>query len=266
MAAITLLRRQNIRHYNGKTIILPSWKGGDKGHGNLAVPDVYDNETIQNYPIGTKFLDADRIFYYGYNTTEDATATKANIGVFCAVVAKDSLTLTATAYAAGSTEIVIEDTAAAVNEYAGGLYMPRTNPYACFRVLENTVSDGEHVTLTLEHETMSATTASQGSNKLCGHPFSKVGCTWAAGRDDVSWLGVTLKDFATSKYQWYQTWGPALVVPYNEELGASAGARQAVFHIDGTSRLYVANYQIMGFAYPHTGTTATWFMMLQVLP
>lgn len=256
----------DVRQVNGKTIYLPPWKGGQSGEGNLKIPDVYAKETSQTYPIGTKYVDGDRVFHYGYVDTEDAAATKANIGLFCSVVAKDSLTLTDTAYAAGSTTIVIEDTTAVVNAYAGGFYMPRTNPYSCFRVLESTVSDGTHVTLTLEDDTLSATTASQGSNKLCANPWSALGCSWAAGRDDVSWMGITLVDITTSRYQWVQSWGPCVVVPYNEELGASAGARQAVFHIDGTARLYVANYQIMGFAWPHTGTTATWFMYLQVAP
>lgn len=251
---------------DGKYIVLPPWVSNQQGYANLAIPDPYVADSVQKYPIATKFVDGERVFHYGYASVEDAVATKANIGIFCAVVSKESLTLDAVIYPVGSTEIVIEDTGATVDEYAGGFYMPRTNPYGCFRILKNTVSDGEHVTLTLERGTLSATTASQGSNKLIANKYSKMGCSWAAGRDDVSWLGITLCDWAVSKWQWIQTWGPCAVVPYNEEIGATPGARQAVFHIDGTARLYVANYQNMGYGIPHSGSTSTWWINLQVDP
>ncbi len=253
---------QKIIRSNGKSIILPSWFAGQAGYGLAAIPDPYIKDTNQVYPNGTTFLDSDRIFHYGYVDTEDAAATKANIGLFCSVVSAESVTMYAAAYAAGSTEVVILDASATVNQYAGGFFMPRTNPYGCFRILSNTVSDGTNVTLTLERGTLSATTASQGSNKVIGNKYSKMGCTWAAGRDDVSWLGVTLVDITTSRWQFLQTYGPCAVVPYNEEIGASAGARQAVYHIDGTARSYVANYQIMGFGIPHSGTTSTWWIQL----
>jgi hypothetical protein len=251
---------------NGKYIVLPPWVGGQEGVGNLAHPDVYVADSIQKYPIGTKFVDGDRVFHYGYAYEEDAAATKANIGIFCSVVSNESVTMDAVVHAAGSTELVIEDATATLNQYAGGYFMPRTNPYSCFRILSNTATSGGHVTLTLERGTLSALTASQGSNKLIANKYSRMGCSWAAGRDDVSWLGVTLLDWAVSKWQWIQTWGPCAVVPYNEEIGATAGARQAVFHIDGSARLYVANYQIMGYGIPHSGSTATWFINLQVDP
>ena len=262
----TQITRQKLIAYNGKMVILPVWAGGQVGYGKLTHPDPYQKDTAQLYPNGTKFIDGDRVFHYAYCDTEDAAAAKANIGMFCSVVASESVTLYAAAYAAGTTEVVILDAAATVNQYAGGFYMPRTNPYSCFRILSNTVSDGTNVTLTLERGTLSATTASQGSNKVIGNKYSKIGCSWAAGRDDVSWLGITLVDVTASRWQWIQTWGPCAVVPYNEEIGASAGARQAVFHIDGTARLYVANYQIMGYGIPHSGTTATWWINLQVDP
>ena len=260
--AISVL--QKLIRSDGKSIILPTWVGGQEGYGLASIPDVYVKDSYQVYPAGTVFLDGDRVFHYGYVDTEDASATKANIGLFCSVVSSESVTMYAAVYAVGVTEVVILDASATVNQYAGGFFMPRTNPYSCFRILSNTVSDGTNVTLTLERGTLSATTSSQGSNKVIGNKWSKMGCSWAAGRDDVSWLGITLVDVTTSRWQWVQSYGPCAVVPYNEEIGASAGARQAVFHIDGTARSYVANYQLMGFGIPHSGTTSTWWIQLQV--
>lgn len=264
---MAILVNHKIINKDGGRVILPPWNDKEtKGLTNLDTPDPYQKDVTQLYPIGTTYIEGDRVFKYTYCDTEDAAATKANIGMFCSVVSKESVTLYAAAYAAGVTEVVIADASAVANAYAGGFYMPRTNPYSCFRILKSTVSDGTYVTLTLARGTLSATTSGQGSNKIIANKYSAIGCSWAAGRDDVSWLGITLVDVTTSRYQWIQSWGPCAVVPYNEEIGASAGARQAVFHIDGTARLYVANYQIMGYGIPHSGTTATWWMNLQVDP
>lgn len=258
----------DLRVVDGATIYMPPWKGGQEGWGNLAIPDVFVTETTATYPIGTRMVDGDRTFVYSYVGGVDGTYTKANIGLYCAVVDNASLTMGTTAHAAGTTAVIIADAASAVNAYAGGFFMPRTNPYSSFRILSNTVSDGTHVTLTLERGTLSATTASQGSCHVVENPYSDVRCTWGAGRDDVSFLGITLLDTILTTYQWILTWGPCHVVPYNEEMGAAANVQMANFHIDGTAvnATSTASRQKMGFAIPHTGTTSTWYMMVQVAP
>ena len=49
---------------DGRSLVMPAWKGGQEGYGNLALPDIRDVDTMQKYPIGTKLLDGERVFYY----------------------------------------------------------------------------------------------------------------------------------------------------------------------------------------------------------
>ena len=49
---------------DGKTLYMPSFFEGEKGWGNLTLPNVYKADSIAQYPAGTKFQDGERIFYY----------------------------------------------------------------------------------------------------------------------------------------------------------------------------------------------------------
>ena len=256
---------QQLVAHDGQYIFLPPWVAGEVGYGNVAKPDVFATTTVQQYPINTRYVDGDRLFKYVYVGGVDGTYTKANIGLYCAVVENASVTTGTTASVVGDTTQQIADATAAVNKYAGGFWMPRVNPYSSYRVLSNTVSDGTHVTLTLERAIITAIGAAQASCHLMENPYSDARCTWAAGRDDVGFLGITLLDTILTTYQWVQVAGPCHVVPYNEEMGAAANVQQGSFHIDGTVIAHAAAArQHMGYAMPHTGTTSTWFIMLQV--
>lgn len=55
---------QDLRRVDGKTIYMPAWSRGEKGWGNLSLPNVYKADSSPQYPAGTKFQDGERIFYY----------------------------------------------------------------------------------------------------------------------------------------------------------------------------------------------------------
>ena len=61
-----LTSRQNhdIRSVGGKYIQMPAPKAGQVGWGNLTIPSPYTQTAAQIYPIGTKFVDDDRVFRY----------------------------------------------------------------------------------------------------------------------------------------------------------------------------------------------------------
>jgi len=56
--------QQAILMENGATIVMPPWFQGAKGWGNLALPDVYVADAVQQYPEGTKYEEGDRKFRY----------------------------------------------------------------------------------------------------------------------------------------------------------------------------------------------------------
>lgn len=54
----------DLRVVDGKTLYMPPWAEGQEGWGNLALPNVYQEDAAQLYPIGTKYVDGDRVFHY----------------------------------------------------------------------------------------------------------------------------------------------------------------------------------------------------------
>ncbi len=55
----------DVRRNDGKSILMPAWFQGETGWGNLALPNVYKADSPQVYPAGTKYVDGERVFYYG---------------------------------------------------------------------------------------------------------------------------------------------------------------------------------------------------------
>jgi len=165
------------------------------------------------------------------------------------------------------------DTTPAVDDYAGGWLMPRTNPYSSYRVVKSSLVDNTvvgEVDLWLDHGLVEAVTASQGSCFLNQSEWTKLYQHWAGGLDYATCPGVTLIDPIASTWQWVQAWGPCYVVPYNEEIGATVNTHGCVFHIDGTikveTRAAGAFRQLAGYLLNSSGvsSTSSWLIRLQV--
>lgn len=269
---------------NGRYVVLPVWVRGDTKYGNLSIPNPHANSSVgdaqQQYPHGTKFVDGDRVFFYGYMHTV-YTANKANIGIFNineSASGAGTVTWGATAGVAGDTKVGIvasglTDTTPAKDDFAGGWLLPRTNPYSSYRVIASSISgkttSGE-VDLYLDHGLVEAVSASQGSCFLNFSEWKKLAQHWAGGLDYATCVGVTLIDPIASTWQWMQAWGPCYVVPYNEEIGAVVNVHGCVFHIDGTikveTRTTTAFRQLAGYMLNSSGSgsTSTWLIRLQV--
>jgi len=274
----------DIRSVDGKYIQMPRWISGepDDVWGKLAFPNPHANSSVgdarQLYPVGTKFVDADRTFFYGYMHTV-YTANKANLGVFN-LNEMDTATWGATAGVAGDTVVGILASTLDVSatpsrdDYAGGWLCPRTNPYSSYPIIASTTATGGRtsgeVDLTLAYGLVEAVSASVASCFLNMSEFKKLAQHWAGGINYATCPGVTLIDPIASTWQWIQSWGPCYVVPYNEEIGAVALSHTCFFHIDGTIRLVTltptASQQIAGYMLPSSGSSfgSTWLIRLQI--
>ena len=277
----------DLRVLDGKYIQMPVWFSGEPDTGvwgKLALPNPHARSSVgdvaQLYPHGTRFVDGDRTFFYGYMGTV-YTANKANVGVFNGSE-MDTVTFGATAGVAGDTVVGVlastmdVDTTPARDDFAGGWFMPRTNPYSSYRVLKSTTATGGRtsgdVDLTLDYGLVEAVTASVASCFLNKSEYKNLIQHWAGGIDYATCPGVTLIDPIASTWQWIQSWGPCYVVPYNEEIGAVALSHTCFFHIDGTIRLVTltptASQQIAGYMLPSSGSSfgSTWLIRLQITP
>lgn len=270
---LPIFQQQSIEMHDAKYVVLPPWKGGeDAVVRSLVIPDVYVLDTSQKYPIGTKFVDGDRVFHYGYVYSVNSTADRA-MGGMKNVAAAKAVTFDAVVHAVGDTEIVIEDDASAVNLWAGGYLMPRISSaalgygkYSSYRVLSNTVTDNTHVTLTLDRGVIVELPASD-DGFLNQNMYSKLSCELPnAGVADAPSVGVNLVRAVSSRWIWLQTWGPCYITGGDERLGNGDDQLNAVFHQDGS--LYCPatrnQQQDAGFLLNRSGGTSSWYVFLHI--
>jgi len=249
--------------------VMPPHKEGQEGWANLVEPDVYVLDTGQEYPIGTKFVDGDRVLHYGYIYSDTASGDRGGIGCGDLNV-MDTPTTSAVIEPVGETEISIVDTTSALNQWAGGLIWFMVAPYYTgYRIVGNTATAASAVVLTLERGILQATTASLGSNELYANPYTKLNVTWSSGDYSTSCMGIALPTPVAERYMWLQTWGPCIVAGGDEVPGSEAGYRAAAINIDGTL-ISVTGTQGQQIGHIINDTAATYiashYVMLQITP
>jgi len=280
---MTTIINHDIRSVNGKYLVMPPWKEAQEGWGNLAIPNVYldGGDTAQQYPVNTKFVDFDRTHIYGYCNSRGESTVKANVGLFnmCKL---ETVGFSTVAGAVGDTTVAIlsgdldDETAAAVNIFAGGYFMPRTNPYSCYRIISNTIYTGgtvgtSEMDIVIENGLTAIVAASVASCYLIRNPYVKMRHQWGATascRKQV--VGVTLVDPTASTYQWVQTWGPC-ALPSDETMGTADWLQSAYFNSDGSIQagssvsLSTTNQpQYAGDCMGDTSDGMTWFVALRL--
>jgi len=267
---------------DGRTIVLPPWYEGQSGFNNLGLPDdIRDISETQLYPIGTKMIDSDRVFYYA--KASSVGVTSADVGVKNGYRQCVAYANVAAAAAKGATSLVIdvaatdgvaEDGAIAENELAGGyvvIFGHDDDTHVC-RIRANTAVDsgGGEMTLTLQDE-INATLVADSDHAECMHHWA-YGCeTNASSLEPV--VGVSHTIVTASYYFWLQTWGPVWLAP-QAEVGDAAHDHQVVFRHDGSidehdySDEYTTKQQHAGFCLSHAraGGQAAVFIMLQICP
>jgi len=214
---------------------MPPHKEGQEGWANLVEPDVYVLDTGQEYPIGTKFVDGDRTFHYGYMYSDTAGADRGGIG--CGDLnEKSSPTTSAVIEPIGETEISIVDASSTLHQYAGGMFWPYIAPYyISYRVVGNTATSSGAVVITLERGLLQATTESVALNELYANQYTKLNTCWVSGDYSTSCMGIALPTPVAERYMWLLTWGPCIVAGGDGVPGSEAGYRGVWINIDGTT-------------------------------
>jgi len=255
---------------------------GQEGVTNLQMPDdIRDISATQLYPIGTKLIDSDRVFYYAKASA--VGVTNADLGVKNGYRQPVAYATVAAAAAKGATSLVIdvaatdgvaEDGVIAEDELAGGyvvIFGHDSDAHTC-RIRANTAvaASGGEMTLTLQDE-INATLVADSDHAECMHHWA-YGCeTNTSGLEPV--VGVSHVVVTASYYFWLQTWGPCWLAPQGE-VGDAAHDHQVVFRHDGSidehdySDANVTKQQHAGFCLSHAraGGQAAAFIMLQICP
>ena len=275
---MTTVINHDLRVVDGRTLVMPAWKGGQKGWGNLTPPDIRDTDSVQKYPVGTKLLDNERVFYYA--KASSVGVSKTDYGVKNGLRQHIAYTTIAAVAVAGAKVIVIDvDTddynsgVIAANELAGGyvvVFNHDDDAFVC-RILENTATSGAgEMTLTLQDELPVALAINVDHAECMAHPF--FGCEWNEDPKEPV-VGVAHAKVTANYWFWLQTWGLCWLSPQGD-LGAEDSGHQATFRYNGNVQMhtyddaYMTKAQHAGFvmAYAVAGTQGAPFIMLQICP
>uniref|UniRef100_A0A6M3ISX0 Uncharacterized protein n=1 Tax=viral metagenome TaxID=1070528 RepID=A0A6M3ISX0_9ZZZZ len=270
---------------NGRTLILPAWKGGQTGGGKLTLSDVdiRDTYAIQRYPVGTKLLDGERVFYYAKASSVGIDRT--DYGVKNGYGQDVGYTTVAAAAAIGDKTLVIDiashgqssDGVFAANYLAGGFVVvfnhgDPVDSFVC-RILENTATTGAgEMTLTLQDEIPVTLAAGDVDHAECMAHWA-LGCEYNTATEEPV-VGAVQAAVAANYWFWLQTWGPRWLGPSSAGPFDGAHKHQAVFEstgeIDGHeyNAAALTEQQHAGFGLCHAvgGGQGAPFIMLQICP
>ncbi|KKN60914.1 hypothetical protein LCGC14_0527130 [marine sediment metagenome] len=264
---VTNLKEYDLRSYDGGTIYLPEYIGGEEGWGNLASPSVHIARAAQRYPRGTMFRKGDRSWVYTklYTTTRvDAYGGyTGGLGLFS--VAQDSSGLTISTATVGESTITVTDTLT-VNAYAGGLLtMFEANlPIVSMRIISNTAT-----VITLDG-VLPGTYTSSATIHVIASPYHDVvapGVSVSAGSAFDYCPGILNSPIdesgnvaAVNDFVWLQCWGQCFTWASGTYEGDTGGERTVVMMGDGASQVITdaliethACYQHIGHLFPGTG-------------
>lgn len=251
---------------DGMYIVMPAYKAGQTGWGNLAHPEIYEEESVAKYPIATKFVDGDRTWHYvqagnsiargrvlmsynAYGTATSGTGTTRETNTIAEACVIDATVIKCTD----------KGSATPANVFAGGYAMVYWE-FLCLRIISNTAEDdpdADEFQLTIDRPLCvaidAASVVSCYRNKYADVRYMNVGAHLGFG-SAVCVANYTKTD---TRYFWGQTWGPCGLAGV-DAIGASIGER-AIVADDGGSALVslsdvtTKSYQHVGFLLPYTG-------------
>jgi len=246
----------DLRSNNGCTIYLPGEIGGDVGAENLKIPNIYEEDSAQEYPIGTRLVMGERVFHYFKAGT---AMTNTNLGVVsydCRT--GDTVDSYDTAQAAGVGTVAnpfkIDGTGAndpVKNAYAGHIIQIYTAISAALgrrqmKVISSSASAYDSILTTIytvELVLDQPTPIAIAGNTDCDLFPSKYADVRSCFASDSGYLpgnmypfvGVPMSTMTSGQWGWVQTWGPCFIthtVP--DQVGDTSYWRAVVFNSDGS--------------------------------
>lgn len=257
MNRVGLIDGRRIDHRNG-SLYIPTFKGGQVGWNNPVMANPYGEDTVQQYPIGTKMVVDDRVWRYGGAGNQ---CTRGRLVQSFNAFGSDGVTreyaLIAVAALPGATTITC--TAQGVvpaDWFAGGYALATPTSKELVRVLSNTaaLAPGAQFVLTLDHPLLNAIPGTD-SVQIIRDKFADV--RYLSGPPPAgfgSCVGAAHWTIDSGKYGWFQTWGPCALAGINN-VGSVISNRQLVSGTDGAVKIYdnILGLQYIGYLLPYTG-------------
>jgi len=259
---------------------------------NLGVPNVLVADSAQKYPLGTKFVNGDRVYHYARasgtvhpywgaykakktNTVAVAptqSTTKQADGTLPGVVGSYHVTVTIDAEIGVLTTGVLSK-----DELAGGYIVvgngANQDPQMCLIVSHPALATtGGSLTLELDMPLAIVVTVGTTTIELMESPFYNLKADGAGGAY-VTYIGIPASIASSGQYFWLQTWGPCWITS-NGNTCNSAGDRTIVFAsqdgavVSSDDITVESGMQIAGIALDMSGDGASNapFVLLQIMP
>lgn len=279
---MTIYVNHDLRRVDGKTIYMPAYSGSQEGWGNLEIPVVTTANSTPKYPIGTKYVDGDRVFRYCYAGSNIAIPQRgvANAsphleGTCLGNAVAGAYTLDLPPACADFEATVIYNTK---DIYAGGwLWImgaaAEVTKHEFHRIVSNDALDagGTYVRVTLE----TPITTSQATPWITSYRNTYANCQQSY--PDIPTTQQTVVCMTTGglvvtlgQYFWGQTWGPIWTTAMDTTPGAAGRHRQLVFWQGGVIALQhettPASYshQHAGYILSSSENTGDMMFMLQL--
>lgn len=267
----------------GGTIYLPEWCRDDLM--NLVVPseqDLFKDTASQEYPIGTQLRKNGKLYRYSKAGEAMAAGTQGFMKVNRTICPGSGSNnnhygfegaLYADA-AAGATTLQIADTAAALNEYEGGLFVvydSTSSIYANHQILGNDASTGVYTNLYIADPGLQVVLTTSHGITVYRNPYIDVGCKLtSANQAYCSVIGYATFPIEDDYYFWLQTAGPISGITFDSgyTAGIVAYGRDVYANTDGSLFGQAATaryYQRIGYILAKTASDyADNFIMLQL--
>ena len=231
----------DLRQVNGQTLYMPPWEAGNTTTwGNLALPDVYESSSTQEWPTGTIFRKGIRTFVY---TRLSSGATVVGAG-FCPESTAEyvSLTNVVVSGAAGADTVVITQANITANQYAGGFLgikmgtggITTVGRYSSRQIISHTATVSGDVTYTLDGANVLALTTADDC-VLAEHPYAEIRTPATANYNMC--VGVYVNTVVVSNYVWVQTAGPHNMLSMIATFEGGSANSVPVYAIAGNSQV-----------------------------
>jgi hypothetical protein len=282
-------QKQSLIAVNGKYLVLPPGMEG-QDISNLTIPTSWAVDTVQKYPLGTRFVNGDRSYRYCYasgtcypqmgaykpkatNTVAvaptQATATQAD-GTIAGAVGSHYVSVTI------DSEIGVLTTGVlSANELAGGYVVIGNGsgqaPHMGYIVSHPALAAAGTLTIEIDMPLATVVTAATTTIELMECPFYCVKADGSGG-DYVTYIGIPAVGATSGQYLWVQTWGVCWITS-NSATCDSARDRTIVFVGNGSvessnDETLESGFQMAGIALDQSssGSANAPMVYLQIMP
>lgn len=266
----------DVRVVNGRTIYMPSYFDNQTGLGNLELPDLSVADSTQKYPLGTKYVDGERVWKYALfggtvNPDLGAHNTQYQPVGYSAIAAATAQYATQLTFTLSASDGHAADGAIAADELAGGYCVIfDASSKAIKRQIQSNAAvaaGGGTMTLDLTDPIPVALTTSDHIECIA-NPYRNV---TASTSNSYGVVGIPELVYTSGQYGWLQTWGPCWVAP-QAAVGSGSNNDICIFRHDGSideldySAATNNKGQIAGYVmcWPAAGTQGAPFVFLQI--